>query len=150
DSVTAVGTIAGTPGYMSPEQAVGADLDGRSDLFSLGVVLYAAAAGRPPFAGDSPYVVLDQIRTQPPTPLAAVDPDRPAWFCSVVDRLLEKEPGNRIQAAAETADLLERRAAPPPPARRRRWAYRAAGAAAVVAAVGGLGAYLSRDRDPDP
>jgi Protein kinase domain/Putative zinc-finger len=149
-SVTAVGTVPGTPGYMSPEQAAGHDLDERSDLFSLGVVLYAAAVGRPPFSGDSPFVVLDQIRTRSPVPLAEVDPSLPDWFCSVVDGLLAKEPGQRIQTAAETADLLERRVAARPAVRRRTWVYRAIGAAGVVAAAVGLGLYLARPHGPVP
>jgi hypothetical protein len=149
-SVTAVGTVAGTPGYMSPEQAAGQDLDARSDLFSLGVVLYTAAAGRPPFPGDSPFVVLDQIRTRSPVPLAEVEPGLPAWFCSVVDGLLAKEPGRRIQTAAETADLLERRAAARPAAGRRARAYRTVGAAGVVAAAVGLGLFSVRPHGPAP
>jgi hypothetical protein len=112
-TITGVGTLAGTPAYMSPEQAAGGPVDARSDLFGLGVVLYAAAAGTLPFAGDSPHAVLYQIRERTPTPLAGLDPALPPWFCSIVDRLLEKDPARRIQTAAEVADLLEHRTVAP-------------------------------------
>jgi serine/threonine protein kinase len=130
ETITNVGTVAGTPAFMSPEQAAGEEVDARSDLFGLGSMLYAAASGRLPFAGDSPFVVLDRIRTATPKSLAALDPTLPAWLCSVVHRLLEKDPARRIPTAAEVADLLERRTAAPPN-RSRRWAI--VGLTAVLA-----------------
>jgi hypothetical protein len=151
-SITGVGTVAGTPMYMSPEQAAGEAIDGRSDLFSLGVVLYVAAAGRLPFNGDSPHVVLYQIRTHSPTPLAEIDPAIPAWFCSVVERLLEKDPDKRIQTASEAADLLERRADRHGATRASKRPYWVAGAAVAVACLAGVAAlatYLSRETNQD-
>jgi tRNA A-37 threonylcarbamoyl transferase component Bud32 len=146
ETITGVGVVAGTPAYMSPEQAAGEPVDARSDLFSLGVVLYAAATGKPPFDGDSPHAVLFQIREATPRPLAEADPTLPAWFCAIVDRLLEKEPARRIQTAAETADQLERR--PIAPSRRR---FGRLGAAAVLAL--GLAAAIAlapANRDAPP
>ena len=146
ESITGVGTLAGTPAFMSPEQAAGGEVDARSDLFSLGSLLYAAAAGRLPFSGDSPFVVLDRIRTAAPKPLAALDPALPAWLCSVVHRLLEKDPARRIQTAGEVADLLERQAAPPNRSR-RRWVVVGLTAAVALAAAGMVFVIL---RPPSP
>lgn len=148
ESITGVGTIAGTPAYMSPEQTHGAEIDARSDLFSLGVVLYQTTTGRLPFSGDSPFVILSRIREETPKPLREHDPTLPIWFCSIVDRLLDKDPSRRIQSATDLAELLERHAAPPTAARRTNW-YVAA-ALALVAAVVALVAW-PRDRGmPSP
>jgi len=112
ETLTDVGVTAGTPAYMSPEQAINSAVDERSDLFSLGVVLYHASSGRLPFAADSPLVVLNQVRSSEPRPLRLVNPALPEWFCALVDRLLEKDPARRTASAAEVADCLERHAAP--------------------------------------
>ncbi len=106
DTITVEGTIAGTPAYMSPEQTINADLDARSDLFSLGVVLYEASTGISPFVADSSFVVLDRIRNVNPLPICEVNSEIPAWFGSVVHRLLEKNADDRIQTAAEIVELL--------------------------------------------
>ncbi len=111
DSITEVGIIAGTPAYMSPEQAVDGDLDARSDLFSLGVVLYEASTGVSPFAADSPFVILNKIGTHRPRPVCEVNPELPEWFGAIVDRLLQKKPEHRIGSAAELAQLLDRQTA---------------------------------------
>ncbi|MBL8822071.1 MAG: serine/threonine protein kinase [Planctomycetia bacterium] len=109
ESLTRVGMLAGTPAYMSPEQATDSALDARSDLFSLGVVLYQASSGELPFKADSPFVLLNQIRSANEKPLHEINPELPEWFCSIVHSLLRKEPENRISSAAELADLLEQR-----------------------------------------
>lgn len=106
DTITVEGTIAGTPAYMSPEQTINDDLDARSDLFSLGVVLYEASTGISPFIADSSFVVLDRIRSKTPLPICEVNAEIPAWFGSVVHRLLEKNAEDRIQSAAEIVELL--------------------------------------------
>lgn len=108
DSVTAIGTLAGTPAYMSPEQANDHAVDARSDLFSLGVVLYQAASGVLPFHADSPFVILNQIRTAKEKLLVETDAQVPTWFAQIVHRLLRKEPENRISSAAELITLLEK------------------------------------------
>ena len=91
--------VAGTPAYMSPEQTEGEALDARSDLFSLGSVLVAAATGLPPFGLDDPFVVMDRIRNQSATNLKSLRPDYPDWLSGVIDRLLSKDRQHRIANA---------------------------------------------------
>lgn len=100
-SLTASGMVAGTPPYMSPEQARGDTADYRSDLFSLGSLLYAMATGRPPFRGESTLAVLRQIGEKPVTPIREINERMPAWFDRLVDRLMRKSPADR-PATAET------------------------------------------------
>ncbi|HQR44223.1 MAG TPA: hypothetical protein PLX97_16115, partial [Gemmatales bacterium] len=83
-------------------------VDARSDLFSLGVVLYQAASGVLPFHADSPFVILNQIRTAKEKLLVETDAQVPTWFAQIVHRLLRKEPENRISSAAELITLLEK------------------------------------------
>jgi hypothetical protein len=104
--LTRTGFVAGTPLYMAPEQARGDTVDGRSDLFSLGSVLYEAAAGNAPFDGKTPLVVLKRVTDETQPPLRQVVPEVPVWLSDVVDRLLEKEPGDRFQTAQEVADIF--------------------------------------------
>jgi serine/threonine-protein kinase len=106
-SITRTGLIAGTPQYMSPEQARGEALDARSDLFSLGSVLYTMATGRPPFRAESTYGILRRITDSHPRPVLEVSPHIPAWLSAIVDKLLAKEPAQRFATAAEVALLLE-------------------------------------------
>lgn len=101
------GWLAGTPHYMSPEQAAGGDLDGRSDLFSLGSVMYFLATGREPFRGEQPLAILQQITTQRPLSARLVNSDVPRTLSRIIDRLLEKKPQDRIQSAQELSVLLE-------------------------------------------
>ena len=105
-SVTRTGVIAGTPQYMSPEQSRGEPVDARSDLFSLGSVLYAACTGRVPFRADSPYGVLRKITDSAPRPIREINPLIPVWLCRVVDRLLAKSVVERFQSADEVARML--------------------------------------------
>jgi hypothetical protein len=107
-SLTNSGVIAGTPPYMSPEQAAGLAVDHRSDLFSLGSVLYAACTGRPPFRADSTLAVLRRVEECRPRPIREVNPEVPAWLAGIVGKLHGKDPAGRFSSAAEVAALLER------------------------------------------
>ncbi|MCA9135949.1 MAG: protein kinase [Planctomycetales bacterium] len=106
-SLTRSGVLAGTPQYMSPEQATGDAVDGRTDLFCLGSVMYAMACGRPPFRAETPYGVLRKITDARHRPLSQVRDGTPAWFEKIIQRLLEKKPANRFQTAGELAEHLE-------------------------------------------
>ena len=104
--LTATGTSLGTPAYMSPEQVMGGELDGRSDLYSLGVVLYQCVAGRVPFLGDSSYtVMIKQVHEEAPDlgQLAAVS----EGFAHVVGRALAKTAGDRYGDATTMREALE-------------------------------------------
>jgi len=105
--VTEPGTVLGTTGYMSPEQARGQAVDARSDLFSFGVVLYEMLAGRPPFRGASMADTLMAILREDPAPLATLAPDTPAGLQRIVERCLEKLPAARFRSAADLAFALE-------------------------------------------
>ncbi len=106
-SMTRQGIIAGTPEYMSPEQARGEALDGRSDLFSLGCVLYEMATGVSPFRTDSTMATLRRIIDEQPAAMASLVPELPPWFCHIVERLLSKDPAQRFASASEVSQLLE-------------------------------------------
>jgi len=100
------GVVSGTPHYMSPEQVAGDKLDGRSDIYSLGVVLYELATGNLPVGGDSSASVMaNQIR-QAPTPLNRVAPELPTALEKVITRALAKDPAARWGSAKEMADAL--------------------------------------------
>jgi tetratricopeptide (TPR) repeat protein/tRNA A-37 threonylcarbamoyl transferase component Bud32 len=115
DSVgPASGAMIGTFPYMSPEQVAGGAADHRSDLFSLGVVLYESATGRLPFAGDSAAAMLHAISHAEPPPVEEARQDLPAGFSQVLSRLLAKAPEERYQRAEEVAGDLRALGAPQP------------------------------------
>lgn len=101
--LTVSGSIVGTPQYLSPEQVRAEEIDGRSDLFSLGVVLYELLAGRRPFEGETISTLVFQVLSQDPKPLEEIRPALPARLASAVMRLLAKEPAERFP----TADALD-------------------------------------------
>lgn len=107
-SVTRTGVIAGTPQYMSPEQARGDAIDHRSDLFSLGSVLYTVCTGRVPFRAESAYGILRRITDNEPRPIREINPQIPDWLCRVVEKLHCKSPDDRYATAEEVSDLLQR------------------------------------------
>lgn len=98
--------VAGTPQYMSPEQANGAAVDQRSDLFSLGSILYTMCTGRPAFRADSIVGILKRVCDETPRPIHELNPDIPHWLVSITTRLMEKNPDDRFQSAEEVAELL--------------------------------------------
>jgi len=106
-SETRTGIIAGTPQYMSPEQARGDALDTRSDLFSVGSVMYAMCAGRPPFRAETPYGILRRITDDTPRPLREINPDIPDWLEAIVAKLHAKEAAQRFATSDELAETLE-------------------------------------------
>jgi serine/threonine-protein kinase len=99
--LTKAGTIVGTMPYMSPEQIEAKPLDHRTDLFSLGVVLYELATGERPFRGDSSPALMSSILKDHPRPIGERRPDVPGDVCRLIARCLEKEPRDRIQTATE-------------------------------------------------
>jgi eukaryotic-like serine/threonine-protein kinase len=147
--VTSPGSAVGTALYMSPEQARGEDLDTRSDLFSLGVVLYEASTGRRPFPGTSVAVIFDGILNHAPAPAPELSGGAGVELERIVLKAVEKDRALRYQTAAELLADLKRlkrdRASGRPPAsaaltpatrRHRRWAY--AAGAALVAVLGAI------------
>lgn len=106
-ALTRWGMIAGTPQYMSPEQARGEPLDGRSDLFSLGCVLYEMATGVSPFRTDSIIGTIRRLVDDPPQAMGFLKPELPPWFIAIVERLLEKDSSRRFGSAKEVSELLE-------------------------------------------
>ena len=101
---TASGAVSGTPAYMSPEQAQGLKVDYRSDIYSLGVVLYEMLAGRIPFDGDTSWTLIFKQINEPPPPIPGIQPA----VQTVIDRALAKKPDDRYQSARElAADYME-------------------------------------------
>jgi eukaryotic-like serine/threonine-protein kinase len=151
--ITETGSVMGTAQYLSPEQAQGRPVDARSDLYSIGIVLYELLTGQVPFDADSPVTVALKQVSEPPVPPADLVPAIPPAIDAVVLRALEKDPGLRYQSADEfIAALDEARAAPQviPPAplppleeehRRSRWWLWLLIALALAAI--GVGLYLT-------
>ncbi len=105
--VTATGVILGTPLYMSPEQFNAEVLDGRSDIYSLGVTFYHMVAGRPPFTGKTPYELRDHhMKTPPPSP-RKYSPELSPSVCTIIDRMLAKDKEDRYRSSAELVKDLK-------------------------------------------
>ena len=101
--VTQEGTVVGTFQYMSPEQVEGKELDGRSDIFSLGAVLYEMLTGKRAFEGKSPFSVASAILEKEPAPIPSIKPLTPRSLDHVVRRCLAKDPDDRWQSARDLA-----------------------------------------------
>ncbi|HHN46326.1 MAG TPA: hypothetical protein ENN09_02690 [Planctomycetes bacterium] len=107
-NITQAGYIVGTPTYMSPEQAEGGDVDGRSDIYSLGIVFYELLTGLPPFVADSPAALIYKHVHETPRPPSQVNENIPPELDSVVLKCIAKKPEDRYQAAGDfLAELLE-------------------------------------------
>ena len=104
--ISRAGVIVGTAAYMAPEQALGQPVDGRSDLYALGVLLYELTTGRRPFTGDDPLTVVSQHVHAPVVPPRVLRPDLPRALEAVIVRLLAKDPAQRFATATETRSAL--------------------------------------------
>ncbi|MBM3307569.1 MAG: PD40 domain-containing protein [Candidatus Eisenbacteria bacterium] len=163
-SITAAGSALGTIAYMSPEQARGGEVDARTDIWSLGVVLYEMVAGRPPFEGDHDQAVIHSILNAVPPPLSRERPGVPPELDAIVRKALAKDPAARYQNAATLVDDLRALtrvldSAADATARtwgfadpRRRAALRATAVVALCVAAGAVawGALRGRDGGPMP
>jgi len=108
DSTSIVGIISGTPSYMSPEQIRGDDLDSRTDIFSLGVVLYEMATGRQAFGGRTGGAIIEAVLARPPVSVRSINPDIPPRLENIIDHALHKDRDQRYQRAADLlADLQQ-------------------------------------------
>ena len=105
EALSSSGFVVGTPAYMSPEQAAGAELDGRSDIYSLGCVLFEALTGEPPFTGATAQAVLARHVSQPPPRVRVLRPDVPAAFERAVLAALAKRPEDRPANGAALVEL---------------------------------------------
>jgi len=146
DKLTATGMVVGTPTYMSPEQATGDELDGRSDVFALACVLYELLAGEPPFRGPTPQATLMRRFTGPPRALRPVVQVPEATEAALI-RALARNPADRFATAGEFADALTgsppAQAAPVPAVAAREEPSRRKGCAAVfLFAAGSISALL--------
>ena len=105
-SRTRTGIVLGTPSFMSPEQLEGRPLDGRSDLFSLGITMYQMLTGQLPFRADSMTRLMNKIATEPHTPLRSLRPDLPECLDPIIDRCLAKSADDRYQTGIDMADAI--------------------------------------------
>jgi serine/threonine protein kinase/tetratricopeptide (TPR) repeat protein len=154
EGLTGEGVVMGTAWYMSPEQAEGKPLDHRTDIFSLGVVLYEMTTGQRPFEGDSPVAVMGSILRDQPTPVFELRPDLPRHLDRIVSACLEKQPEDRFQSSRDvynglrqlkqevTSDPARTSAVPAPSApQRSRSRWPAIGMGIAVVALVALAAW---------
>jgi eukaryotic-like serine/threonine-protein kinase len=143
--------IAGTPMFMSPEQARCTALDPRADLFSLGSVLYTMTTGRPPFRAATAFAVLKRVVEDAPRPIREVIAGVPEGLCAVITRLLEKKPEARFATARAAAEALARcltDRVPAPPTAPRRGGKMLAAAGVVLLLLIGAGWLVGRFASP--
>ena len=152
-TLTVTGVVVGTPLYMSPEQVVGDPVDGRTDVYALGCVLYEMLTGAPPFTGISAQAVLARHTVDPVPSLRKIRAEVPVAVERAIATALAKAPGDRFASAAEFRDVLTG-AAPPPSGGDRRWSRRrfatAALAVAALAVAAGIWATGNRAASAAP
>ena len=153
---TQAGEILGTPVYMSPEQVMGQTVDGRSDLYSVGVLIYEMLAGKRPFQGNNIAAIFKAITQDTPEPPASLDPFIPKALSNLVMKSLAKEPRDRFQTGREMAEALKAVSAPEsasgpapppkalPPKRRPVWLY----SLLILALLGAGGGYWWLQKGP--
>jgi eukaryotic-like serine/threonine-protein kinase len=157
EAVSIVGLISGTPSYMSPEQIRGDDLDARTDLFALGLLLYEMATGRQAFSGNTGGAVIESILSRAPTPPRSLNPGIDPELEKIINKLLQKDRNLRYQTAAavrgdlqvlkrdsETGHTVTVRVPPLPAIFRYRWAT--GGVAAVLVSGLAAGGWLYNTR----
>jgi eukaryotic-like serine/threonine-protein kinase len=153
-----VGIISGTPSYMSPEQVRGDDLDARTDVFSLGLLLYEMTTGRQAFGGGTGGMIIEAVLTRAPTPVRTINPDIPPRLEEIISRALHKDRDQRYQSAAaicedlkqlkaslDTGQTVRMALAAAPRSGSRKW-FAVAGAAAGVLALTIAGWLLNAKR----
>lgn len=160
DELTQAGSVMGTATYFSPEQAQGLPVDPRSDLYSLGVVLYEMVTGRPPFAGDTPLAIAYKHVQDKPAPPSTLMPDLPPGLEAIIMKLLQKQPDDRYASAEDLRADLGRFLAGEQTVAERDAVYGAAAVAGVAAGAAAMattmqpattvGAVVPESTYPDP
>jgi serine/threonine protein kinase/Tfp pilus assembly protein PilF len=151
--LTSPGSAVGTVAYMSPEQAKGVPLDARTDLFSLGTVIYEMATGKTPFGGESTAEVFAALLTKNPPPVSTLNPAMPRKLDAIVEKLLRKDPAQRYATAGqlrEDLDGLDATATRPSAKAAGRTWQRAAAAVVLLLLAGGLAWWKFRPAAASP
>jgi len=150
EQMTLDGRLMGTPAYMPPEQVLGEEVDGRADLYAVGVVLYCLLAGALPFDAETPVAMLQQQVAEPPVPIRQRRPDLPEWCDPIVERALAKTPADRFQTPAEFREALNRVAATIAPADLARQLGIEERVLPAASAAREIAATLVAPREPSP
>ncbi|MEC8809755.1 MAG: hypothetical protein CSH49_02135 [Alcanivorax sp.] len=144
--LTQMGSVLGTPSYMSPEQCKGQPVDPRSDLFSTGVVLYELLAGKKPFSGDNTHAIMHSVLSAEPERPSSQNPALPKAFDGILKKALCKDVGHRYQTAAEFREDLQSAVAPVAGKRNNLVLWSAMAVVILVLAIGG-GMWFKLQRD---